>query len=159
MDTKPQTQQGTSWEEANRLIDALRSWGVDYLVGDDTPDNSPAAGREVIPAVELIKRLARCDYPRVRDASITLFLLHPELAPAVTEALRTSEADVTERIATLILATLYLQRLWSLQLTLALGRLPSFPEAPFAPLWKSRHLPPPAYHNGKWGLQALQIAE
>ena len=159
MDTELQTQYITPWEEANRLINALRSWGVEYLVGDDTADNSAASEMEALPAVELIRRLARCDYPRVRDASIALFLLHPELAPAATEALLTSEADVTERIETLILATLYLQRLWSLQLTLALGRLPGFPEAPFAPLWESRHLPPPAYHNGKWGLQALQIAE
>ena len=159
MDTNLQTQYSTPWEEANRLIHALRLWGVNYLVGDDTADNSADIEMQALSAVEFIKRLARCDYPRVRDASIALFLFHPELATSVVDALLTSEPDVSERIATLILATLYLQRLWSLQLMLAFGRLSSFPEEPFASLWESRHLPPPAYHNGKWGLQALQLAE
>ncbi|MBV9707698.1 MAG: hypothetical protein JO125_09855 [Chloroflexi bacterium] len=57
------------------------------------------------------------------------------------------------------LATLYLQRLWSIRLTLALGRIPCFPEQPFASLWQSRQLPPPAYYDGKWGLLALQEYE
>jgi hypothetical protein len=42
---------------------------------------------------------------------------------------------------------------------MALGHAPVFPEEPFASLWRSRHLPPPAYHDGKWGLVALQEAE
>ncbi len=141
------------------MIGALRSWGIEYLVGDETPRELAGIERESLPAVDLVKRLAQCGYPRVRDASIALFLLHPELAPAVLEALQTSEVAVAEQIATLILATLYLQRLWSLRLTLALGRSPSFPESAFAFVWRGRHLPPPAYHNGKWGLQALQVAE
>jgi hypothetical protein len=42
---------------------------------------------------------------------------------------------------------------------MALGHPPSFPEQRFAFLWKSRNLPPPAYHYGKYGLLALQEAE
>src|SRR5439155_15313818 len=91
--------------------------------------------------------------------SISLFLLHPELAPAVLEALQTSEPEAAEQIAVLTLVSLYLQRLWSIRLTMALGHPPGFPEQPFAALWQNRHLPPPAYHDGKWGLETLQKAE
>ena len=110
-------------------------------------------------AVTLIKRLAQCKYPRVRDASISLFLLHPELAGAVLEALQTSQPAVAEQIAVLTLATLYLQQLWSIRLTLALGHPPNFPEQAFTTLWQNRHLPPPVYHNGKWGITLLQMFE
>src|SRR6266568_2641718 len=164
------TQHNLSWDEADQLISILRTWGIDYLVGENYPRSSPiyrgspihrgiSIARDQQTTVRLIQRLARCEYPRVRDASISLFLLHPELAPAVLQALQTSEPATAEQIAILTLATLYLQRLWSLRLTLALGRVPSFPEQPFTFLWRSRHLPPPAYHDGKWGLVALQEAE
>src|SRR2546421_7294252 len=159
MSTTVNTQLNSSWEEANRLISILRTWGVDYLVGENPPISPSGMATDQQSAVALVKRLARCEYPRVRDASISLFLLHPELAPAVLEALQTSEPATAEQIAILTLATLYLQRLWSLRLTLALGRVPSFPEQPFTFLWRSRHLPPPVYHDGKWGLVALQEAE
>jgi hypothetical protein len=44
-------------------------------------------------------------------------------------------------------------------LTIALGHAPGFPEQRFAFLWKSRNLPPPSFHYGKYGLLALQEAE
>lgn len=93
----------------------------------------------------------------MRDASISLFLLHPEIAPAILESVQTSEPAIAGQVATLLLATLYLQRLWSVRLTLALGHEPYFPEQPFTHLWKSRHLPPPAAYNGKWGLLAIDV--
>ena len=159
MNTPLRTQHSTTWDEANLLIRVLRSWGIEYLVGDNTTNNPIDDEEEHLTAVDLVKRLACCDYPRVRDASISLFLLHPELAPAAIEALQTSKPEVAEQIAVIILATLYLQRLWSIQLTLTLGHPPNFPEEPFAFLWQGCHLPAPAYHDGKWGLQALQTAE
>jgi len=110
-------------------------------------------------AVRLIQRLAQCEYPRVRDARIALFLLHPELAPAVLEAIQVSEPAVTEQITTLVLATLYLQRLWSPRLTIALGHVPCFPEESFVDLWRSRQLPSPSSYNAQWGLRALQAFE
>jgi hypothetical protein len=149
-----------AWNEADQLIRLLRTWGITYLVGLDHSVDPPNHRAEQISPVELIRRLAQSgEYPRVRDASISLFLLHPELANSVREALQESEPEVAEQIAVLTLATLYLQRLWSFRLTLALGHPPSFPEQRFAFLWRSRHLPPPAYHNGQWGLMALQEAE
>jgi hypothetical protein len=112
-----------------------------------------------LPVVELIKRLAQCEYPRVRDASISLFLLHPELADAVLKAYQISEPAVAEQIAVLTLATLYLQRLWTFRLAMAFGFTPGFSEQHFAHLWQSRQLPAPACQHGKIGLVALQEAE
>ncbi len=142
-------------EEPDRLINVLHAWGINYLMGGS--DSISPVDR--MPAVELVKRLAQCEYPRVRDASISLFLLHPELADAVLEAYQTSEPPVAEQIAVLTLAALYLQRLWSFRLTMALGHAPGFPEQRFAHLWQSRQLPTPACQHGKKGLVALQEAE
>jgi hypothetical protein len=159
MSTSSSVQRDSAWDEADQLISILRTWGIGYLVGGDHPISSSDIARDQQTAVTLIRRLAQCEYPRVRDASISLFLLHPELALAVLEAIQTSEPAVSEQIITLTLAALYLQRLWSYRLTMALGHEPSFPEQPFVHLWQGRHLPPPSYHHGKWGLLALQEAE
>jgi hypothetical protein len=145
--------------EADRLISILRHWGVCYLVGEEYPLRPADALHDRETSVTLIRSLARCALPRVRDASIALFILHPELAPAVLEVLQSSEPQVREQVTVLTLATLYLQRLWSVRLTLALGHAPAFPEAPFAFLWEQYHLPPPACGDGEWGLVALQEAE
>ncbi len=154
-----QAQSDTTWEDANRLIHALRSWGIYYLVGDDILSYATDNAEELsIPPAKLIQQLARCTYPRIRDASIALFLLHPELAPTILSVLETNEPEVREQLATLVLATLYLQRFWSIRLALALSHPSTFPEAPFASLWQSRYLPPPCYHHGSWGLYALQAA-
>lgn len=148
-----------SWHEVDQLIMQLRRWGVNYLVGLDHAAEAEAQVKHIDP-VALIRHLARCnEYPRVRDASIALFLLHPELADSVLTVLRDDEPDVAERLAALTLATLYLQRMWFLRLTLAFGRPSCFPERPFAFLWRSRNLSAPACHNGQWGLLELQAWE
>ncbi len=159
MDISFKDQQHTRWEEAQYLINTLRAWGITYLVGDEVPTRSMEDQQSPAALIALITQLAQCSYPRIRDASISLFLLHPELAPIVLEAIDGSETAVAAQITTLVLATLYLQRLWSIRLTLASGHIPSFPEQPFAPLWHTYHLPPPACHDGKWGLYALQQME
>jgi hypothetical protein len=142
-------------EEPERLISELHAWGINYLAGSSHSIDA----KNRLPAVELVKRLAQCQFPRVRDASISLFLLHPDLADAVVEAYQRSESAVAEQIAVLTLATLYLQRRWSFRLAIALGHLPDFPEQQFAHLWRSRQLPPPACQHGAKGLLALQEAE
>lgn len=148
-----------SWKEVDQLIGLLHDWGVTYLVGLEHAGNvSPQ--KEQLSPVAFIQRLAQCDdFPRVRDASISLFLLHPELADSIIKALQISQPEVAEQIATLTLATLYLQRLWSIRLTIASGNAPCFPEQQFTFLWQNRHLPSPVCHDGKWGLLALQEAE
>ena len=97
---------GSAWDEADRLISILRAWGISYLVGENYSISPPDMAMDRQTAVTLVKRLAQCAYPRVRDASISLFLLHPELAPAVLEALQTSEPEAAEQIAVLTLVSL-----------------------------------------------------
>jgi hypothetical protein len=141
------------WDEVDALITLLRTRGLFYLIGNGS---SVSADGETIDPVHLIQRLAACGYPLVENASISLFILHPELAAAVVEALQHSEGDIAENIAVVTLATLYLQQWWFFRLAFALGRLPSFPEAPFASLWEERHLPSPSVGYGLPGLLALQ---
>lgn len=146
-------------EEPDQLISALRAWGIGYLMNGSHSSSPRKSMKDRMTAVELVKRLAQCPYPRIRDASISLFLLHPELADAILEAYQTSEPLTAEQIAVLVLATLYLQRLWSFRLTIALGHAPWFPEQRFAQLWQDRSLPSPVCQHGKEGLVALQAAE
>jgi hypothetical protein len=141
------------WDEVNALIHILHTWGVNYLIGSDPPAQDI---REDDP-VRLIQRLASCGYPLVEDASISLFILHPELTPAAVTALQVSEPAIAENIAVATLATLYMQQWWLFRLAFALGRLPSFPEEPFVSLWEERGLPPPASGYGRDGLLALQV--
>ena len=54
---------------------------------------------------------------------ISLLLLHPELVSALQLSLRESAPEIAGQIETLTLATLYLQRLWSIRLALALAHL------------------------------------
>ncbi|MBV9690199.1 MAG: hypothetical protein JO202_10880 [Ktedonobacteraceae bacterium] len=77
-----------AWDEADTLISILRTWGIDYLVGTTRPLHPGDVARDLHSAVMLVKRLAQCEHPRVRDASISLFLLHPELSHAIIEALQ-----------------------------------------------------------------------
>ncbi len=72
----------TGDEEPDRLISELHAWGINYLMAGSRPIGT--AGH--MSPVELVKRLAQCEYPRVRDASISLYLLHPDLADTVLEA-------------------------------------------------------------------------
>jgi len=139
------------WDEINMLIAFLQRQGISYLMGSDTPSNI-----ENVEIVHLIHRLAACNYPLVENASISLFILHPDYASSVVTALQTSESDIAENIAVLTLATLYLQQWWFFRLTFALGRLPSFPDAPFVSLWEERRLPSPSSGYGLQGLLALQ---
>lgn len=141
------------WDEVNALICLLQSLGVSYLMGTKS---SSCEEEEGINPVHLLQRLAACNYPLVENASIALFLLHPELAASVRTALQESEPDLAENIAVLTLATLYLQQWWFYRLAFALGHLPCFPEEPFAPLWEKRQLPPPSSGYGRHGLLALQ---
>ena len=104
------TSTDTSWNDADTLIRILHLWGIEYLVGLEQAASSSQI--EQLSPVELIKRLAQQDEnARIRDASISLFLLHPELTDAILEAIETSEPAIAEQIITATLAALYLQRM------------------------------------------------
>lgn len=141
------------WDEVNALITILNAQGISCLVGSDKSLNEK---QESVDPVQLIQRLAASGYPLVENASISLFILHPKLAPSVVKALQSSGHEIAENIAIVTLATLYMQQWWIFRLTFALGRLSSFPEAPFVSLWEERHLPSPSSHYGRDGLLALQ---
>ena len=76
----------TSSHEVDELITTLRAWGIPYLVGLESDHRASIAGpsmKNPQQVVIFLQRLAQCnDYPRVRDAIISLLLLHPELASA-----------------------------------------------------------------------------
>jgi hypothetical protein len=147
-------------QEIERLVALLRLWGITYLNGgDDTLLSGEQHVMNTTTGVSLIEKLARCEDARVRDACISLLLLHPELASAALEVLQHSEPEVVARVTILVLATLYLQRFWSARLVLVLGHAPRFPETPFQELWQKHHLPPPACSFGMQGLLALQQLE
>jgi len=141
-------------DEVNALIHLLHGQGITYLMGND-----PFSGqeKEVIDSAHLLQRLAVCNYPLVENAIISLLLLHPELASSVKTVLQESEPELTENLAVVTLATLYLQQWWFFRLAFALGRLPDFPEEPFTFLWEDRHLPFPSSGYGRDGLLALQF--
>jgi hypothetical protein len=141
------------WDEVDSLITLLHAQGISYLMGNGSSMNEDDSS---VAPVHLIQRLAACGYPLVENASISLFILHPELASSVVQALQCSEGDIAENIAVVALATLYLQQWWFFRLAFALGRLPSFPEEPLVFLWEERGLPSPDAGYGLSGLLALQ---
>ena len=71
------------WDEVNALINMLHAQGISYLMGNDS---SLSHANTSTDPVHLIQRLAACSYPLVENASISLFLLHPELAPFASRA-------------------------------------------------------------------------
>src|SRR5947209_3008141 len=113
------------WDEVDSLITLLHAQGISYLMGNGSSMNEDDSS---VAPVHLIQRLAACGYPLVENASISLFILHPELASSVVQALQCSEGDIAEPIAVGALARLYLQQWWFFRLAFALGRLPSFTE-------------------------------
>jgi hypothetical protein len=159
MNTTP-GQVSASNHEVDELINELRAWGIGYLVSLAPVEHLSKIEKDQQSAIAFLQRLAQQDdYPRVRDAIISLLLLHPELAETVQQAIYESDPPIAERLAVLTLAALYLQRLWSIRLAIAFGHPSNFPEQPFAYLWKDRHLPPPACHEGACGLLALEEVE
>lgn len=141
------------WREVDSLITLLHGQGISYLLGNGSATSENDGN---VDPVQLIQRLAGCNYPLLENASISLFILHPELAPSVLEALQLSTSDIAENIAIFTLATLYLQQWWLFRLASALGKLPGFPENPFVSLWENRKLPSPDTGYGQTGLLTLQ---
>lgn len=139
-------------DEVTTLIALLQAKGIHYLIGDTPPAEIDAAS---VDDPQRIQRLAGCRYPLVEHASISLFILHPELASSIIQALENSPAEIAENIVVMTLATLYLQEWWILRLAFALGRMPSFPAEPFVSFWEQRHLPPPDAGYGRDGFLAL----
>ena len=161
MNSQPvsQTNQRHSDEDKEReLIVQLHHWGIHYLtIGEIPPLSASILTTDQAAVATFLQAVATCQNVRVRDALISLLLLHPELSASLLTALQ--ESPVENTLSSLTLATLYLQQLWRYRLALAFGHFSTFPEAPFASLWQSRVLPPPSAYQGRWGLAALERQE
>ena len=64
-------------EGPDRLIGALRAWGVEYLLAVADTQRYANNSEARMPAIELVTQLAQCPYPRVRDACLSFFIVHP----------------------------------------------------------------------------------
>jgi hypothetical protein len=69
-------QDSFNWDEITILIAFLNAQGIAYLMGSDLPKDRES---EPLESVQFIQRLVSCNYPLVENASILLFILHPEL--------------------------------------------------------------------------------
>jgi hypothetical protein len=148
-----------AFDMTDRLLAELRALGIGYLSGGHDPAVVATVAADPLPPTDLLCALAACPEARVRDATIALLLLHPELAHAIPDALARSDPEARERLATLALAALYMVHLWYTRLNLALGTAPSLPEDVLASLWQQRNLPPPDELHGEWGLRCLEASE
>ncbi|HEX5548818.1 MAG TPA: DUF6036 family nucleotidyltransferase [Ktedonobacterales bacterium] len=152
------------WTTA-QLVEALRAWDINYLTVSRRVEQASAVGRKTRrpPIEQLLHALARSDEPRVRDAVIGLLLLHPEITRdvvrVVSRARSQGEDELAEQLITLALASLYLQRIWWFQLSLAYGAFSALDEALFAPWRLARDLPPPSVGYGEAGLRRLAVYE
>ena len=137
------------------LLAELRRYGVGYLMGEAT--ELAERGFQLQPA-EFVAALARSSVPRVRDAFISLLLLHPDLANVTKDAIETArpsgDEQTAEQLTTLALAALYLQRVWRETLSLV-GVSVQMPEELFGAYWRERGLPAPRVNFGEAGLRAL----
>ncbi len=145
--------------DTQALLAELRRYGIGYLMEEATEQTD--SGLQFQPAA-FFTALARTSDPRVRDAVISVLLLHPELAGAAKSAIETARLSgdeqiaeqIAEQLVTLALATLYLRRIWYAPLSLV-GIHARTPEEPFAAYWRERRLPAPQVDFGEAGLRAL----
>jgi hypothetical protein len=131
------------------LVAALRRHGVDWLAPSD------AENGESIEPTSLLGSLALHEDPRLRSALTGLFLLQPDLAEVVPDALAGIteahwESGVVELLAR-YMAAVYLQRMWRTRLQLYLGEVADLPDK----YSMMMDLPSANVDFGKPGLHAL----
>jgi hypothetical protein len=130
--------------DGEALVAALRERGVDYLAPSD-------AQGQPVPDEALVTSLAAHDDPRLRQALIALFMLHPQLAPLVPSGrARLGPAAEVELLAH-YMAAVYLQSIWRIRLNHYLPPAPDLPDYFSSELG----LPGPDDEYGKAGLYAL----
>jgi hypothetical protein len=130
--------------DGDRLVAALRARGVDYLAPSD-------ARGEPLADATLLASLAAHDNPRLAQALIALFMLHPELAPLVPPLrARLSPAARVELVAQ-YMAAVYLQTMWRIRLSHYWPPTPDLPDYFSGELG----LPDRSDEYGKAGLYAL----
>ena len=130
--------------DREQLVAALHERGVNWLAPSD-------ARGESIPDAALIVSLASHDDPRLRAALTGLFVLYPELALCLTEALRPLTLAVHDELMARYMAAVYLQRFWRTRLGLYLGSFIELPDL----YSKTLGLPDAKEGFGKIGLHML----
>ncbi len=148
-----------------RAIEGLRSYGITYLIPANVSEATTlgAQGQRQVQKDEpsaFLRALAFSLVPRVRDALVSVLLLHPEMVDSllvtVGGAREQGNSELAERLTIGYLATLYMQRVWYPELVLAFGVAPGVPELAGEVLWRERDLPAPWVNGGVAGLVALE---
>ena len=131
------------------LVDGLRAYGVRYLSGGaEAMEQAPG---ELPDPLWLLCSLARSLEPRLRQATVALFLIHPELAEAARRAAASLDGQSRRHLVEAYVAAVYLQRMWRTRLRRYLGEQPLLP-----PHWTQElGLPDPDERFGKVGLATL----
>lgn len=130
--------------DGERLVAALRARGVDYLAPGDA-QGEPMADET------LIGMLAMDDNPRLRQALIALFMLHPQLAPIVPPLRTRLGAAAEVELLAHYMAAVYLQCMWRIRLNHYLPPTPDLPDY----FSDELGLPGPEDEYGKAGLYAV----
>lgn len=130
--------------DGETLVAALRARGVDYLAPSE-------AQGEPLSDEALIASLATHDNPRLVQALIALFMLHPELAPLVPSLRGRLGAVAHVELLAHYMAAVYLQSMWRIRLNHYLPPTPDLPDYFSAELG----LPDRDDEYGKAGLYAL----
>jgi hypothetical protein len=145
---------GSRADETERLIAELRARGIDFLTGGRDDALAAAVAAHPLAPTDLLYRLASCPEPSVRDATIALLLLHPELAAYLPLTLPSSTGANAQQVAALALAATYLRRGWQARLALALGTKPPLS----VEYWCEWRLPDPD-SDPEYGLRMLAVRE
>lgn len=103
------------------LVAALRERGVDYLAPSD-------AQGEPVGDEALIASLAAQDDPRLVQALIALFMLHPNLARLVPPLRARLSAPAAVELLVHYMAAVYLQSMWRIRLNHYLPPTPDLPD-------------------------------
>jgi hypothetical protein len=131
--------------DRDTLVAELRARGIDYLAPGD------AVSRAGLDDEALLAALAAEEDPRLRQALVALFLLHPGLAHSVPSLRAQLPPGAREELLVHYLAAVYLQEMWWHRLLRYLpdaGRLPD-------DLCRELALPRREELHGKVGLHAL----
>jgi hypothetical protein len=130
--------------DRERLVAALRQRGVDWLAPSD------ACGAPV-PDETLIASLAAHADPRLRQALIGLFLLHPDLADVILRVAEALDEHANRELQAYYTAAVYLQTMWRIRLGHYLSSVHELPDHFSLAL----RLPSRQDAYGKAGLYAL----
>jgi hypothetical protein len=145
-------------DETDRLIAELRARDIGFFTGGHDQALAAEVISHPLAPSELLHQLPASNEPRVRDATIALLLLHPDLAEHLPATILPLEEASADQLIVLALAATYLQRRWRTRLTLALGPQPEVP----ARFWHAWNLPDPdgpPPESPECGLRALAVRE